>query len=127
MSLIFAEAVEGVEAEAAPVIVGVVGVGGEFEQDGSGLERVWRFPEDEVARAFRLTRAEGDVVVAGIPIGGNGNLEGDGPSAAVGGGIFRSWVFGTGDRILFENGFGFGAEAGNFERKCRGGGGDVQG
>ena len=127
VSLVFAEAIVGVEAEAAPVIVGVVGVGGEFEQDGSGLERVWRFPEDEVARAFRLTRAEGDVVVAGIPIGGNGNLEGDGPSAAVGGGIFRSWVFGTGDRILFENGFGFGAEAGNFERKCRGGGGDVQG
>ena len=127
MSLIFAEAVEGVEAEAAPVVVGVVGVGGELEKDGSGLDRVRRLSEDEVARTFRFTRAKGDVVVAGIPIGGNGKLKGGGPSAAVGGGIFRSWVFGTGDRILFENGFGFGAEAGNFERKCRGGGGDVQG
>jgi len=126
VSLVFAEAAVGVEAEAAPVVVGVVGVGGEFEQDRSGLERVRRFPKDEVARTFRLTRAEGDVVVAGIPIGGNANIEGGGPSAAVGGGIFRSWVFGTGNGILFENGFGFGAETDDFERKCRGGGGDMK-
>mgnify|MGYP006079897127 FL=1 len=52
VSLIFAEAVEGVEAEAAPVVVGVVGVGGELEKDGSGLDRVRRLSEDEVARTF---------------------------------------------------------------------------
>lgn len=127
VSLIFTEAVEGVEAEAAPVVVGVVGVGGELEKDGSGLDRVRRLSEDEVARTFRFTRAKGDVVVAGIPIGGNGNLEGGGPPTAVGGGIFGNWVVGAWDGILFENGFGFGTETGDFERKGGGRGGDVKG
>jgi len=122
VALDFVAAVVGVEAETAPVVVGVVGVGGEFEEDGGGICGVWRFAEDEVAGAVGSFGGEGDVVVAGFPIGGEGDGDTGGPVAAVGGGIFGSGVGFAGDVFVFPDGDAFGPEAGEFRGEGGGAG-----
>ena len=120
-------AVVSVEAEPAPVVVSVVGVGGELQENGCGIFGVERFAQDEVAGAGRLRSAEGDLVVAAFPISRDGDGDGGGPAAAVGGGIIGDGVGLTEDALFFPNGDTFGAEACDLGGEGGHVGGDVEG
>ena len=127
VALDFVPAVIGVKAEAAPVVVGIVGVGGEFEEDGCWFGGVGRFAEDEVAgRVLGLRCAEGDVIISGFPICGDGNTDRRGPVAAMRRGVFGSRMGGADDVVLFPNGDPLGAETGEFGGKFWGGAGDMK-
>jgi hypothetical protein len=120
-------AVVSVEAEPAPVVVSVVGVGGELQENGCGIFGVGRFAQDEVAGAGRIRSAEGDVVVAAFPIDGDGDGDRSGPATAMGGGIVGDGMVFAGDAFVFPNGDASGAETCDLGGEGGCVGGDMEG
>ena len=140
MTLDFGARVETVEREAAPVVVSVVGVGGELKENfrTSGCVR-GRGPNDKEEIAFggasafvgvgaaAIFGAQADFVISSLPIGRKLETKGCRPVATVRGGIFGNGMLCPWNVVCFENSSVGRAEAGDFQSVCRRGGGDVEG
>ena len=137
MTLDSGAAVVGVEAEAAPVVVGVVGVGRELNER-LRIRAGGRGPYDEEAGRLDVAPAplhvlaaailglERHLVVAALPILRHWHGEQGGPAAAVRGGILGDRGFASGDVGLGEDDFTLGSEPGDLDGELWRGRGHVQ-
>src|SRR5262249_24122152 len=124
-------AVVGVEAVAAPVAVGVIGVGGELHENLRVGTWPRRADDKEQLRLGRLAAGWRDLhasrVIAGLPIRGNFQLQRDRPATAVRGRVRRNGVRPAGRIILLPDHYPFGADAGDLQAVLRCLGRDVEG
>ena len=128
---------EAVEAETAPVVVGIVGVHGKLEKDFRFLARVGG-PQDEMATPFggsavavdefsaSVLNPQRNFVVTALPIGWYDHLEPDRPLASMGGSILGNRMLGATDTSLGENGFLLGSMSRDLNSKLSGAGRGVQ-
>ena len=128
---------EAVEAETAPVVVGIVGVHGKLEENFRFLARVGG-PQNKMATPFggpavavdefaaALLHPQRNLIVTALPVGRYGHLEPDWPLASMGGGILGDWVFGAADAGLGEHGFILGSTSRDLNAELPGAGGGMQ-
>ena len=128
---------EAVEAETAPVAVGIVGVHGKLEENFRFLARVGG-PQNKMATPFggpavavdefavAILHPQRNLIVTALPVGRYGHLEPDWPLASMGGGILGDWVFGAADAELGENGFILGSTSRDLNAELSGAGRGVQ-
>ena len=128
---------EAVEAETAPVVVGIVGVHGKLEENFRFLARVGG-PQNKMATPFggpavavdefavALLYPQRNLIVTALPVGRYDHLEPDWPLASMGGGILGDRMLGTADTSLGENGFLLGSMSRDLNSKLSGAGRGVQ-
>ena len=104
MALVAAAAIECVETEPAPTVVGVIGVGGKLQKNRGRFSRLGRSQNKE-ATALRsprvhlnefstaITRPQRHMIIAAAPRVWDFHCHRRWPPAAVRGGIFRNRMF----------------------------------
>ena len=137
MALVAGASVIGVEAETAPVVIGVIRVRGELQQRLGALSRLGR-PQDEIATPLRrprvaldessaaIPRAECHVIVTAAPVRGDFQRHRRWPMASVRGSIRRHRLLPADDRGQGRYGFALRSDPRDLDREIRGARGNMQ-
>ena len=136
--LISPATIEGIKAKTSPVVVGVVGVGGKLQEDLRIPSRLRRSHDEEATRVGHPVRAphvvtamilhaELNLIVARLPIRGDGHPKTHRPAASVRGGVGRDGLNGARLRGALPNHRALSTHSGDFHRIPPLAGGDMKG